>query len=202
MGKGASIGHDASPARQLESDVRSAHAGEFSEESSVRDPPAAVARVLLREPERRERALVHAAAPAARVLGLAATDSGLSAPSEAQHALYWLAANLAAEAPLVLLIDDLQWADPSSQQWLLYLARRLDNLPLAVLTTWRTDDPKTPSTVLDRLRDEPATRRLTPRPLTLPGVATVGGADPQRRGRSGRVRGRPPAHRGQSLPGG
>lgn len=173
VGKSALLSAAAARARQLESDVLSAHAGEFERGLPFEITRQLFVRVLVREPERRERALVHAAAPAARVLGLAATDSGLSAPSEAQHALYWLAANLAAEAPLVLLIDDLQWADPSSQQWLLYLARRLDNLPLAVLTTWRTDDPKTPSTVLDRLRDEPATRRLTPRPLTLPGVATV-----------------------------
>src|SRR4029077_19238940 len=66
----------------------------------------------------------------------------------------------------------------------LYLARRLDNLPLAVLTTWRTDDPETPNTVLDRLRDESSTRRLTPPPLSPRGVATIvnatlnAGADP------------------------
>jgi DNA-binding CsgD family transcriptional regulator len=173
VGKSALLAAAAALARQLEAQVLSAHAGEFERGLPFELTRQLFVRVLVREPERGERALAHAAAPAARVLGLAATDSGLSAPSEAQHALYWLAANLAAEAPLVLLIDDVQWADPSSQEWLLYLARRLDNLPLAVLTTWRTDDPETPNTVLDRLRDESSTRRLTPGPLSPPGVATI-----------------------------
>ena len=173
LGKSALLAAAASRARQLGAQVLSAHAGEFERGLPFEITRQLFVRVLVRESDRRERALVHAAAPAARLLGLAATDSGLSAPSEAQHALYWLAANLAAETPLVLLIDDLQWADPSSQEWLLYLARRLDNLPLAVLTTWRTDDPEPATTVLDRLRDEPCTRRLTPQPLSPPGVATV-----------------------------
>jgi DNA-binding CsgD family transcriptional regulator len=173
VGKSALLAAAASRARQLEAEVLSAHAGEFERGLPFEIARQLFVRVLVREPDRRERALEHAAAPAARVLGLTATDSGLSAPSEAQHALYWLAANLAADTPLVLLLDDLQWADPSSQEWLLYLARRLDNVPLAVLTTWRTDDPETPNTVLDRLRDEPSTRRLTPQPLSPPGVATL-----------------------------
>jgi DNA-binding CsgD family transcriptional regulator len=172
VGKSALLSAAAGRARQLEAHVLSAHAGEFEKGLPFEITRQLFVRVLMREPERRERALVHAASPAARVLGLAATDSGLSAPSEAQHALYWLAANLAADTPLVLLLDDLQWADPSSQEWLLYLARRLENLPLAVLTTWRTDDPET-STLLDRLRDESSTRRLTPQPLSPAGVATV-----------------------------
>jgi DNA-binding CsgD family transcriptional regulator len=173
VGKSGLLAAAAARARQLEAQVLSAHAGEFEEGLPFEITRQLFVRVLVREPERRERALVHAAVPAARVLGLAGSDSGVTAPSEAQHALYWLAANLAADTPLVLLIDDLQWADPSSQEWLLYLARRLYDLPLAVLATWRTDDPETPSTVLDRLRDEPSTRRLAPQPLSAPGVATV-----------------------------
>jgi len=173
VGKSALLAAAAARARQLEAQVLSAHAGEFERGLPFEITRQLFVRVLVRETDRRERALEHAASPAASVLGLTASDSGLSAPSEAQHALYWLAANLAAETPLALLIDDLQWADPSSQAWLLYLARRLENLPLAVLATWRTDDPETPSTMLDRLRDEPSTRRLTPQPLSPPGVATL-----------------------------
>jgi DNA-binding CsgD family transcriptional regulator len=173
VGKSALVAAAAARARELEAEVLSAHAGEFEKGLPFEITRQLFVRVLVREPERRERALVHPAVPAARVLGLAGSDSGLTAPSEAQHALYWLAANLAADTPLVLLIDDLQWADASSQEWLLYLARRLDDLPLAVLATWRTDDPEMPSTVLDRLRDEPSTLRLTPQPLSPPGVATV-----------------------------
>jgi predicted ATPase len=30
------------------------------------------------------------------------------------HAIYWLSANLAAETPLLIVVDDLHWVDPSS----------------------------------------------------------------------------------------
>ena len=116
VGKSALLAAAGARARQLEAEVLSAHAGEFERGLPFEITRQLFVRVLVREPERRERVLVHAAAPAATVLGLAATDSGLSAPSEAQHALYWLTPNLTAEAPLDLLIDDLQWADPSSQE--------------------------------------------------------------------------------------
>ena len=36
------------------------------------------------------------------------------------HGLYWLTANLAAREPLVLLADDLHWADTASLRWLVY----------------------------------------------------------------------------------
>jgi len=45
------------------------------------------------------------------------------------HGLYWITANLAAVSPLVLAIDDLQWADAPSLRWLAYLVRRLESSP-------------------------------------------------------------------------
>lgn len=36
--------------------------------------------------------------------------------------------------PLLLVVDDVQWADPSSRRWLQALARRLDSAPLMLLT--------------------------------------------------------------------
>jgi predicted ATPase len=41
------------------------------------------------------------------------------------HGLYWLSANLALERPLLLAIDDAQWADRPSLRFLTHLARRL-----------------------------------------------------------------------------
>ena len=42
--------------------------------------------------------------------------------------------------PLVLLLEDLQWADPASVDLLAYLAPRLDNLKLMLVATYRPAD--------------------------------------------------------------
>ena len=43
-----------------------------------------------------------------------------------QHGLYWLTANLAARAPVLILVDDVHWADAPSLRFLVFLvARRL-----------------------------------------------------------------------------
>lgn len=51
----------------------------------------------------------------------------------ALHGLYWLTVNLSASAPLLIVVDDLHWADAGSLRFLLYLAARLDGLPCAVI---------------------------------------------------------------------
>ncbi|HYW87383.1 MAG TPA: AAA family ATPase, partial [Chloroflexota bacterium] len=44
----------------------------------------------------------------------------------------------AAESGLLLCLDDLHWADPPTLQLLLHLARKLDEAPILVATTYRT----------------------------------------------------------------
>lgn len=56
------------------------------------------------------------------------------------HGLYWLTMNLAEQRPLVILIDDLPWADDLSLRFLTYLAERFDDVPVAVLCTLRSGD--------------------------------------------------------------
>ncbi|HTT95087.1 MAG TPA: ATP-binding protein, partial [Solirubrobacterales bacterium] len=75
-------------------------------------------------PDRDDGLLSGAAALAAAPLGLAPADLPMD-PAQARHGLYWLLANLAEREPLALLVDDAQWADAPSLDWLLYLARRL-----------------------------------------------------------------------------
>lgn len=43
-------------------------------------------------------------------------------------------------APGVLLVDDAQWADEASLELLGYVVRRLREMPLAVVMTWRAED--------------------------------------------------------------
>jgi DNA-binding CsgD family transcriptional regulator len=109
-------------------------------------------------------ALTGAARFAAPLLG-----KSPAAPSEdpftARRAFYWLAANLAAEQPLALVVDDAQWADPASLGVLAHLAARLDGLELTMLVATR------PSAVgeLRRLASE----QVTPRPLSAASVARL-----------------------------
>ncbi|HEV2722992.1 MAG TPA: ATP-binding protein, partial [Thermoleophilaceae bacterium] len=57
------------------------------------------------------------------------------------HGLYWLLANLASERPLLLALDDAQWADGASLRFLSFLLPRLAELPLALLVALRTAEP-------------------------------------------------------------
>jgi hypothetical protein len=57
------------------------------------------------------------------------------------HALHWLAANLAAREPLVLLADDLHWANTASLRWLVFLAERVEDLPLLLVCATRPPSP-------------------------------------------------------------
>ena len=79
------------------------------------------------------------------------------------HGLFWLAANLCAERPLLLVVDDAHWADAASLGWLAYLARRVDTLPLLVLLAVRTGEGVT----LD------AWPLVRPQPLGPSATATV-----------------------------
>jgi hypothetical protein len=54
------------------------------------------------------------------------------------HGLYWLTANVASRAPIVLVVDDSQWADVSTLRFLIFLGSRLDGLRTLVLVARRT----------------------------------------------------------------
>src|SRR5438874_8217008 len=49
------------------------------------------------------------------------------------HGLYWLAANFASRKPTLLVVDDLHWSDEPSLRWLVYLAHRIEGLPLLLV---------------------------------------------------------------------
>lgn len=53
------------------------------------------------------------------------------------HGLYWLLVNLSEERPLILTVDDAQWADLSSLRLVEFLSRRIAELPVLVLVATR-----------------------------------------------------------------
>jgi DNA-binding CsgD family transcriptional regulator len=88
------------------------------------------------------------------------------------HGLFWLVANLAEADPVILAIDDAQWADPPSLRFLDHLGRRLDGVAAAVLLCVRSGEGGDPEGVLDALRLGAASI-LRPKPLSEAAVADL-----------------------------
>jgi DNA-binding CsgD family transcriptional regulator len=123
--------------------------------------------------EEREGLLAGAAALAATPLGLAPAGQPPLDPTQARHGLYWLLANLAELRPVALLVDDAQWADQPSLDWLLYLVRRIERLPVLVVVAQAPGEPVAARPLLDALALEPATATLPLAPLSEAGTAAA-----------------------------
>lgn len=98
------------------------------------------------------------------------------------HGLYWLVGNLCWTGPeggrpvsLALVIDDAQWADASSLHFLVYLVRRLEDLPVAVVISRRWREADGPEDLLAELALEPSVVTVRPGPLSPGAVAELVG---------------------------
>ncbi|HVF78717.1 MAG TPA: LuxR C-terminal-related transcriptional regulator, partial [Solirubrobacteraceae bacterium] len=89
------------------------------------------------------------------------------------HGLYWLTANLAAYQPVLLVIDDLHWSDAASASWLVYLARRTEGLPVALILAARPGEPGAGDLLLERLRAIDGLVHVELAPLSLDAVETL-----------------------------
>jgi DNA-binding CsgD family transcriptional regulator/tetratricopeptide (TPR) repeat protein len=125
-----------------------------------------------RELDARRRLLVGPAEPAAAALGLSISD-GRREAFAAVHGLYWLCVNAAAERPLALVVDDLQWSDDASLSWLTYLAPRMRRLPMALVVAVRRPDPASAREPVGRLAADRLARVLTLEPLTETATAVL-----------------------------
>ena len=94
-------------------------------------------------------------------------------PFAARHALYWLTANLSAERPLALFVDDAHWADTASMDVLVHVAHRLEGIPVALVVACRTEEPRT---TLEMLRRHAAGHGtlIDLAPLSEDGAAIIG----------------------------
>ena len=122
---------------------------------------------------RPELALAGAAAPAGAVLAAPAADGRGVTSFAALHGLFWLAANLASERPLLLAVDDLPWCDAPSLRFLAYLARRLEGLPILLVATVRSGEPGADPALLAEIVHDPAAVTLLPGPLSAAGAAAL-----------------------------
>jgi DNA-binding CsgD family transcriptional regulator len=118
---------------------------------------------------------------AARLLGFPGLGEGVATaapippdPSFAVlHGLYWLCANLTAQHPLALVVDDAHWADGASLRFLAFLLPRLEELHAAVLLAARPAEAGESQELLATLTMDPATEVVTVEPLTTRGVAAL-----------------------------
>jgi DNA-binding CsgD family transcriptional regulator len=122
---------------------------------------------------RRAELLTGAAGLAGAVLGpsVASGPPAGDAAHAALHGLYWLTVNLSERAPLLVVVDDLQWVDGPSLRFLHHLVRRLDGLPVAVLGGRRSGEASIDPHLLDALVLEAEV--LRPAPLSGDAVAGV-----------------------------
>jgi len=100
------------------------------------------------------------------------------------HGLYWLTANLAREQPLLITIDDAQWADEASMAAERFLSLRIADLPMVLLLAVRTAEVGQLAVPLAEILADPATVSIRPGPLSPDGAGQrvetlLGSADPE-----------------------
>ena len=101
-------------------------------EQPVREAPDELPR-LLSGPGRLAQPLLDGEPPAAVTVDAQALFSVV-------HGLYWVTHGLADRRPLLVIVDDAQWADVPSLRFLAYLARRIADLPVALIASRRLGD--------------------------------------------------------------
>ena len=103
------------------------------------DLPFGVARQLLADADAARLTGAAAAALGREVGARADVDTDVrTAELRALDALYGLCVGVAAEQPVLLAVDDAHWADAASVKFLLYVARRLADLPIVLAVAVRS----------------------------------------------------------------
>jgi DNA-binding CsgD family transcriptional regulator len=168
IGKTSLLSKTRERARSLGLTVLTARGGELEGDFGF-----GVVRQLL-EPELRrigrEPLLEGAARLAAPVFDPDPSSAGGEPTHSVLHGLYWLLVNLAERGPLLLVVDDVHWADAASLRFLLHVARRLDGLAIALCLSARTGEHATHPEVFDVLRLEAPPPVVRPRGLSVAAV--------------------------------
>ena len=177
IGKTRLLGAARELAQRAEVEVLSARGGELEGEFAF-----GIVRQLFEAPlaaatqDVRADLLAGAAALSSSLFASAPTDAPRGGPESSfamLHGLYWLAANFALRNPTLLVVDDLHWADEPSLRWLLYLARRLEGLPLALLAGTRSPEQADAPALVRELLSDPAGLVIRPRGLGSASAAAL-----------------------------
>ncbi|SES22815.1 AAA ATPase domain-containing protein [Streptomyces sp. yr375] len=111
----------------------------------------------------------------AGALGLEATDTAHAPdPTGVRDGLDWVMTRLTMrESPVVLLLDDLHWADAESLSWLASFAPRAADLPLLIVVAYRPDELPPEAAAFRTLVTHHGNRPYVLEPLTRAGVARI-----------------------------
>jgi DNA-binding CsgD family transcriptional regulator len=93
-------------------------------------------------------------------------DAAAPPPLSAMWSLYWLTEGLAQRAPTLIVVDDAQWVDSDSGQFVAYLARRLEGLRVVILVASRPAGEHVDPAFLAQLRKLPDVTIENLAPLT------------------------------------
>ena len=120
--------------------------------------------------------LLEGAASRAASIFEEAPNHGAPASSTFQllHGLYWLTMNLAADSPVLIVVDDAHWADLASLRFINFLSQRLEDLPVLVVIASRPGEATGErGELLNRLRVRSGQSGLEPSPLSRSAVAEL-----------------------------
>jgi len=167
IGKSSLLDACASPAAALGISVLRTRGDEVAIESSF----AGVRELLWPQVQAVGIAAFDGAAALAEAVFTAETggDADRERVGAVMHGLYWLVADLADRAPLMLAVDDAQWLDAASLRFLMYLAGRVDSLPVLLVVAVRQGESPQAVAALPGL----ATTVLHPEPLSAAGAAVL-----------------------------
>ncbi len=108
-------------------------------------------------------------------LGLEATDTGqMPDPTGVRDGIDWVMTRLTVmKAPVVLLLDDLHWADVESLGWLASFAARAEGLPLLIVVAYRPNELPPEAAPFRALVTGQGTRPYSLAPLSRGAVARI-----------------------------
>lgn len=111
----------------------------------------------------------------APAVGLVVSGSGGAPdPQGVRDGLDWLVTRFAVEhAPVVMILDDVHWADPESLDWLLRFAARAVDLPLLLAVGYRPEDLTADAAAVRGLTERQGSRPHVLAPLTPAGVGRI-----------------------------
>src|SRR4051812_2143225 len=143
-----------------------------------RDMPFGVVRQLIQpavtDADDAERAELLRGAASLAIPVLTEVGGGASlAEDSALHGLHWLTVNLSCARPVLIVVDDLQWADLPSLRWIVYMAQRIEGVAVALLAATRPDEVGPAGDLIDRLLAIPAVEVMRPAVLSEPAVAEL-----------------------------